>query len=68
MYRGLGNRDEVMKHSTSIRRVKIGCIQVSMQKESGAYMIESLLMKKDPKVSASAATEEWSGRCNSGQR
>ena len=31
-------------------------------------MIETLLMKKDPKASASAATEELSGRYVVGQR
>ena len=37
-------------------------------KGNAACMIEILLMKKDPKVSASAATEEWSERCIAGQR
>ena len=33
-YLGLGNRDKVVEHSTSIRRVEIGCIQVCIRERS----------------------------------
>ena len=36
-YLSLGYRDKVVEHSTSIRRVKDGCIQVCVQRERREY-------------------------------